>query len=163
MARGSFITARELATLSILLCASLAPVACDSGRLAQPRVDVVGGVYVVTLSPGVVLEQRLSVAPSEPLPRQSLRIESWLRNASRLPVQGAWSICGLHLQHAEQFLDITVRCGGYSAHGVLAPGDSVFDRRDILAPELPGTYQLEVRQLVEPSVWIPLTVVVRQP
>src|SRR6266702_3485487 len=50
---------------------------------------------------------------------------------------------------------------GYSQSVVLAPGDSVTgsDMRVVSSP--PGSYTLLVRQLVQPSAWVEVPVVVR--
>ena len=109
------------------------------------------------------LEQRLSVMPAVPRPGDMLQIRSVLRNPTARAIPATWSICGLHVQDLAPFTDPSFRCGGYSVTGALSPGDSVQDGRNLLAPAVEGDYVLQVRQLVDPSVWLTVTIPVRAP
>ena len=153
----------RLSRHSVLMALALAGPACNATRLEQPDVEFTSGVYVVRLSDVARLEQRLSVMPAVPRPGGMLEIRSVLRNPTTQAIPATWSICGLHVQDLTPFTDPSFRCGGYSMNGALSSGDSVEDGRNLLAPAVEGDYVLQVRQLVDPSVWLTVTIPVRAP
>jgi hypothetical protein len=54
-----------------------------------------------------------------------------------------------------------VRCGGYSAHWTLAPGDPIVQHELRVVASPAGDYRLLARPLPEPELWLETTVRVR--
>ena len=117
-----------------------------------------GGLRQVTVQG---LEQTVQLTPAQPDSGQEVHILSVVTNRSAGPVAVESRICGLDLAGNVALVMNYVRCAGYSQSVVLALGDSVTgsDMRVVSSP--PGSYTLLVRQLVQPSAWVEVPVVVR--
>ena len=108
----------------------------------------------------MIRPEQLHLTPAQPDSGQEVHILSVVTNRSAGPVAVESRICGLDLAGNVALVMNYVRCAGYSQSVVLAPGDSVTgsDMRVVSSP--PGSYTLLVRQLVQPSAWVEVPVVV---
>jgi len=138
----------------------LMALACTTGT--EPLAD--GSPITVEQAvgfPGSGLRQRITLIPAAPAPGDTLEVRSVLRNVGTGLVPVTATICGVHLRGSLPFADPFVRCAGYSVTTELAAGDSVIDGRHVVVTAGPGHWVLEVRQLLDPSEWLAIPVVVR--
>lgn len=135
-------------------------VACATGPEIPEDIEP-GYTETPIVSQGGMLVQRVTVTPARPKMGDTIVVRSTLRNADDAPVPIVATICGVHLQGTLRFADPFVRCAGYSMAGDLAPGDSVSDSRAVVVASPPGMWELEVRHLLEPSIWVSVAVEVR--
>jgi hypothetical protein len=92
-------------------------------------------------------------------------IRSAIVNRGSAPVPLTSRICGLDFGGS---LDLAWpseigKCGGYSMHGALVPGDSVvtYDLMQVTSPA--GRHVVLVRHALAPETWVELDVQVRGP
>ena len=138
-----------------------AAVACATGPEA-PEIDP-GYADSIIGGPAAGLRQRVTVVPGRLAAGDTILVRSVLSNDGFVAVHQTSTICGLHLDGTLTFRDPFGRCGGYSMTGDLAPGDSVVDTRSVVVTSPPGSWNLEVRHLLEPSTWISVPVEVVGP
>lgn len=111
------------------------------------------------------LEQSVWLMPSAPATGENLTIRSVITNHGDQPVELESRHCGLDFA-GDLALDWPpgiAKCGAYSGHDLLQPGDSVvtYDLMRVSSP--PDRYRLRVRHALAPEAWAELSVVVRAP
>jgi hypothetical protein len=138
-----------------LVVLSVATIACStqSAPLTGPR--------VVITPQG--LEQTVRLSPAEPVPGDTLKIESIVVNGTGAAVEVTSRICGMDVETSLQLSHPNIACAGYSMQGALAPGDSLLGFAGGVVASGPGTYTMRVRHLLNPDVWVDVPVAVRMP
>ena len=128
------------------------------GCSTPPAAPLTGPRVVITPQG---LEQTVRLSPAEPATGDTVEITSIVVNQTGSGVDVASRICGLDLQTSLSLTNPFIWCGGYSAQGTLAAGDSIqgYDRRVVSGPA--GTYTLRLRHLLNPDVWVDVPVTVR--
>jgi hypothetical protein len=151
------------------ITALAAAAACEAGPAATGDLPEIPRVVEPALAdstialPGGPLLQRVTVEPGRPGRGDTIMVRSVLLNQGSAPVSQTSTICGLHLAGTLAFDDPFFRCAGYSMSGDLATGDSLVDGRLVVVTSPPGSWVLEVRQLLEPSAWLRVNVEVVAP
>lgn len=111
------------------------------------------------------LEQYVLLMPSAPATGENLTIRSVITNRGAQPVELESRHCGLDFAGdlALDWPPEIAKCGAYSGHDLLQPGDSVvtYDLMRVSSP--PDRYRLRVRHALAPEAWAELSVVVREP
>jgi hypothetical protein len=143
-----------LALLAVLAaCGGAAAPTGSARQLAASRGEA-------TIAPGLV--QSVTLTPTSPASDDEVTIRSVLVNRGGSPIAVESRLCGLDyagtltLTHPPAVL----KCGGYSQHVTLAPGDSTVTADLMRVSVRPGTYELRVRQSVAPEGWAALQVTV---
>lgn len=131
---------------------SVATIACTT------KYEPLTGPRVVT---PLGLEQTVRLSPAEPAPGDTLIIASVVMNGTSLPVDVTSRICGIDVETTLKLTGTNVACAGYSMHGELAPGDSLLGSAMGVVASAPGTYNLRVRHLLNPDVWVEVPITVR--
>jgi hypothetical protein len=160
----SAIVSRTAPTLVLLLAGLvLLAAGCGSPRVSAPGDRVAEGQVRATIVTG--LEQRVTLVPASLVDGRDVEVRSVLVNTGGAPLAVTSRICGLDyagtltLTHPPEVL----KCGGYSRHGTLAPGDSTVSA-DLMRVSGPsGQYELRVRHALTPDHWVVMPVVVRAP
>lgn len=140
--------------IAVALAAVLGAVACERSPL-EPRFDEDRQAYVVETQLGDLV-QTVELSSATPATGDTLRVRSTVRNTGA-DREIDHRVCGLDVRG----IDLTrygARCGGYSARSRLEPGDSVVGEEFGVVRSESGTYDLEVRHLVEPEHWIVIEV-----
>ena len=137
-------------TLALL---SLASLACNGGPAA------ITAPKVVITPQG--LEQTVQLTPATPSPGDNLSITSIVVNGTGAAVDVTSRICGMDLETTLKLNVTGLACAGYSMHGALAAGDTLFGFAGGVVVSGAGTYTVRVRHLLNPDVWVevPVTVV----
>jgi len=140
-------------TRTTLVLLSLIMIACGTqpASLTGPR--------VVITPQG--LEQTVRLSPAEPKTGDTLDIRSIVVNGTATPVDVVSRICGMDLETTLKLSYPGVTCAGYSMHGALAPGDSLLGFAGGVVASAPGQYTLRVRHLLDPDVWVDVSITVR--
>ena len=150
-----------LAPLALIIAA-----ACSSG--SNPKAPVLSGDPVPSLDEGTARrwQARPAIVQSLKLLNPGLRtgdtlqLESTLRNVSDKPVDITHVVCELDFEGIETLAPF-IACAAYSVSGTLAPGAEVTGRLQRVITSPPGRYTISVRQLLDPSVWVPAELTVR--
>ena len=140
--------------------------ACSSG--SNPKAPEVIGDPVPSLDEGAARQWQARPAITQSLKLlnpglrrgDTLRLESTLRNVSDKPVDITHVVCELDLEGIETMAPF-ILCAAYSVRGTLAPGQEVTGRLERVVTSPPGRYTITVRQLLEPSVWVPAELTIR--
>ncbi len=106
------------------------------------------------------LVQTIHIADTQPATGETLRIESVITNEGAAPRPVTSRICGLDLDTRLRFEE-GIRCMGYSAGGMLAPGDSRVQVEEAVIASRPGTYSVRLRHLLNPEQWVSFQITVR--
>lgn len=154
----SFRRASGLVALAVF---SLA--ACEGGGVVEPEFDAERGQFRLQSPRRPQLLQIVRLTPLSPAPGDTLRIDAMLVNLGRSSITVWTRACGLSTRGTLGLDHSFIVCAAYSGLHTLAPGDTVkgFDRFEVESGA--GTYSLEVMHLVEPELWVPLPVTVRDP
>lgn len=134
--------------------------ACGVGP-EVPEDFLPGSVEQAIGLPSASLIQRVTLTPAQPATGDTLDVRSVIRNVGPRAVRLTSTICGVQLRGSLTFADPFVRCAGYSMTGDLTAGDSVVEARQVVVTAGPGRWVLEVRQLLDPSVWVAVPLEVR--
>ncbi len=140
-------------TRNTLVLLSLTTIACGTqpASLTGPR--------VVITPQG--LEQTVRLSPAEPKTGDTLDITSIVVNGTAAAVDVVSRICGMDLETALKLTRPGLACAGYSMQGALAPGDSLLGFAGGVVASAPGQYTLRVRHLLDPDVWVEVSITVR--
>ncbi len=92
----------------------------------------------------------------------TLKIESRLKNVGDKPVAVEHVVCELDIEGDLVTEAPFILCAAYSIRGTLAPGQEVVGQlqRRITSPA--GRYTIRVRHLLDPAVWVPAELTVRE-
>ncbi len=154
---------RMLAPLALLIAA-----ACSNS--SNPKApELAAGDPVPSLDEGIARQWQArpaivqSVRLMNPGLRSgdTLRIESTLRNVSDKPVDISHVVCELDLEGIETMSPLML-CFAYSITGTLAPGEEVSSRLERIVTSPAGKYTIRVRHLLNPDVWVPAELTVRE-
>lgn len=142
--------------------AALATITACSGT-SSPEDRLVVGEASIEMPGG--LSQRVTLVPAEPASGQNVEVRSVVVNNGTAAAQLTARTCGLDYEGS---LELTqppevMKCAGHSMTASLAPGDSLVGADLMRVSSAPGDYELRVRQLLDPSHWVSLQVVVRAP
>ena len=137
-------------TLALLSVASL-------GCSGAP--DAITAPKVVITPQG--LEQTIQLSPAEPRTGDVLDIRSVVVNGTTAAVDVVSRICGMDVETTLKLNQTGLACAGYSMQGALAPGDSLLGFSGGVVGSSPGQYTLRVRHLLNPDVWVEVSVTVR--
>jgi len=137
----------------LLLCGAFATgiSACDATKPLEVEKDATGGIHQV-----------LDLSDAEPHQHDTILIRSAVHNASREPVDLVVHEFCLEIGGTAELADpAEFRFDCETFRRPLLPGDSLveFEERVVLSP--PGTYSLQVRQLVSPDVEVEVELRVR--
>lgn len=107
--------------------------------------------------------QTVTLTPASPRSGETVSIRSAIVNRGSAPVPLTSRICGLDFEGSLDLawpLEIG-KCGGYSMHDALVPGDSVvtYDLMQVTAPA--GRHVVRIRHALTPETWVELDVHVR--
>jgi hypothetical protein len=139
---------------SLIGACSGAPTQADTQRDGTSLVGKLGTIV-----------QSVTLTPSSPTSGETVQIRSVVANGGSAAVVLDSRICGLDYGGSLELVwpPGIGKCGGYSSHGELAPGDSVvtYDLMRVDSP--PGRHRLRVRHAISPEAWAELSVEVRAP
>ena len=114
--------------------------------------------------PNAPVEQRfvqtVRLEPAEPHSGEQVTVWSKVTNVGVSPEWGTFMICGLGLGGDLALSEVpgTARCAGVSFERQLAPGESVEGADTKMVDSPAGTYELEVRHMIDPRVRRKITV-----
>ena len=91
----------------------------------------------------------------------TLKLESVLKNIGSEPVNIEHVVCELDLEGNLKTEAPLILCFAYSVKGTLAPGEQVVSTLQRKIASEPGRYSIQVRHLLDPSVWVPAELTVR--
>lgn len=149
--RTTFGTA-ALAGAAILVAAMIGCTADPTEPGIQPERGV------VQEPAGFGLIQTVRVTPATPAHGDTITVYSVVHKQAGAAVDVQSRICGLDLGGDMTLEDPFGRCGGYSMHSTLSPGDSVVALTQRVVESGPGRYTLRVRHLVTPELWVPVRI-----
>lgn len=140
--------ARRAAGAATVLVSALAlATACADHPLAADSTRTRDSLAVTVAAPGGIV-QAVEIAPRSPRAGDTLVLRSRVRNEGSEPVTVEVRLCGLDVRAVEWLTDPFIRCEGYSAMAVLAPGHSIVetDRRIVVGEHPERTLATEVRR-----------------
>jgi hypothetical protein len=140
----------------------LAACATDPTSTAGDRRQRDDASVVATPEGAAALRHEVYLSPAQPERGDTLRIRSVVRNTGSEPVVVSARICGVDLRGGPA-LDVPwARCGGYSMdRHTMAPGDSIVEHDGGIVTSGIGEYELQVRHLLTPELWVKVPVMVR--
>jgi hypothetical protein len=147
--------------LACLGAAALLTLACTESL--RPGFDPTTEQFRVISPTHPELLQVIRLTPLRPAPGDTLRFDAYVINRGMRGIVVETRMCGLTVRGTLTLRDPFGRCGAFSARGTLAPGDTVRGGERLVVASAPGTYSLEVQHLIDPALWVPLTVTVRNP
>ncbi|HET9250820.1 MAG TPA: hypothetical protein VFP58_01735 [Candidatus Eisenbacteria bacterium] len=104
--------------------------------------------------------QTVRLDPAEPQSGEQVTVWSKVTNVGGSPEWGTFMICGLGLGGDLALSEVpgTARCAAVSFERQLAPGESVEMTDTKVVDSQAGTYELEVRHMVDPRATQKITV-----
>lgn len=104
--------------------------------------------------------QTVRLEPAEPHSGEQVTVWSKVTNVGVSPEWGTFMMCGLGLGGDLALSEVpgTARCAGVSFERQLAPGESVEGADTKMVDSPAGTYELEVRHMIDPRVRRKITV-----
>ncbi len=145
MLRTRAVAALVLVTLAL---------ACGDGPTELDR-DV--GLVRVRLG---TLEQSIAVVPPNPAYSDTVTLVSEVVNRGALSRMVTYRICGLDVDTELELPWPGGVCLGHSATGRVQPGDTILGYHLGVIESPPGEYALRVRHLLEPELWVDVSIVV---
>jgi hypothetical protein len=149
--------ARHLLIAALAACACLGAACAGRATTAptsDPLPDLDGGISRSWMArPGI--EQRVRLINPRLRTGDTLSIESVLKNVGADTVQVNRVVCELDVTTDLKIDAPFILCFAYSITGPLAPGQETAGWLHRVVRSPPGRYQLSIRHLLEPSVWVP--------
>jgi hypothetical protein len=140
--------------IGLSACDDHGPTVTDAARFGNDT------TFVATLDPHGLLRQEIRLSPAQPRQGDTLWITSVLTSFGADVVSAR--TCGLDLRGPLELRDPFFRCAAYSIHrDPLAAGDSLVESDGGIVLSAPGRYELQVRHLLEPELWVRVSVTVR--
>ena len=148
--------------LALTALVAIAACATDPTGTVGDRRQRDDASFAATPEGASALRHEVHLSPAQPERGDTLRIRSVVRNTGSEPVVVSARICGLDLRGGPALDSPWVRCGGYSLdRHTLAPGDSIVEHDGGIVKSGIGEYELQVRHLLTPELWVKVPVVVR--
>lgn len=148
-------------TLGLATFVLLSVTACDGGGVLEPEFDAETGQFRVQSPRHPQLLQVVQLTPLSPARGDTLRIEAMLVNLGRSSITVWTRSCGLSTRGTLGLGHPFFVCAAYSGLHTLAPGDTIKGFDQFAVESGAGSHSLEVMHLVEPELWVPLPVTVR--
>lgn len=141
--------------------AALLMLGCDGSGPLQPEFDAATGEFRLASRRHPGLLQIIRLMPLEPATGDTLRIQALLTNRGSRGIYVETRSCGLSHRGTLVLRYFEGRCTAFSSSRTLAPGDTVRGFEQMIVESPAGTYSLDVQHLVDPALWVPLTITVR--
>jgi hypothetical protein len=151
----------RLIAIALLIAPTVIVSACADSEPLRPGFDAATGQFRLASPWRPQLLQIVRLTPLNPAPGDTLRFEAFLINRGNRGIYVETRTCGLNTRGTLSLRDVFFRCAAYSAEGTLAPGDTMRGFEQLLVVSAAGTYSLDVQHLVDPALWVPLTITVR--
>lgn len=128
---------------------------CDNAPV-QPRYDDESQTYVIRKKSGN-LEQTIHLSDVTPSPGDTLLIESVVVNHGAAQIIES-RICGLNIRSDLRMKHAGPACRGYSSRRMVDTGEEVVSWEAGVITSGAGRYQLRIQHLLDPEVYVDVTV-----
>ena len=127
--------------------------ACEEEAPLEPLSGVDDAVVAETEMEDAGIREVLEVHPQEASPGDTLVLRSTVAYEGSEPARLESRLCGLDLRSEGMELAPVTACDGFSRSRLVSPGDTFHQEEQAVVEGGDGSYEVEVRHLLDPEVW----------